>query len=125
MKILDSRHPAQVAQIDTEDDNVPNERLNHEDIGKKKHNHGNGEDGEIGDNVSEPAAEGVRAGEDVLKKNKRGENDLDDDGDVGFEEFKNKFYNAVTDGNKDDDTDDQTESRNGEKDIKNNREGAW
>ena len=125
MKILDSRHPAQVAQIDTEDDNVPNERLNHEDIGKKKHDHGNGKDRKIGDDISEPAAKGVRTRKDVLKKDERGENNLNNDSDVGFEEFKNKFYNAVTDGNKNDDADDQAESRNGEKDIKNNREGAW
>ena len=62
---------------------------------RRKHDHSDGKDGEISGDISQPAAKGVRAREDVLKKDQRREDDLDDDADVCFEELEDKFYNEL------------------------------
>lgn len=55
----------------------------------------------MGDNISKPVSESLGTGENVLEEDQGGEDDLDDDGDVGFEELENEFDIAVNDGEDD------------------------
>ncbi len=77
--------------------------MHHKNIGEEKHDHSDGEDREIGDDVSDPAAEGLGAGHDVLEEDDGGEDHLNNDGDVGLKKLVDKFGITIDNGEDDND----------------------
>lgn len=88
-KILDAGNPFGNTAKDGECRPEFNQRLNHKDIGEEEHNHGDGEDREIGDDVSDPAAKGLGSGHDVLEEDDGGEDYLNNDRNISFKKFEN------------------------------------
>ena len=91
--------------------------MDHKDIGEEEHDHRNGKDRKIGNNVSEPAAKGVRARKDVLKQDEGGENNLNNDSDVGLEELEDKFKIGIDNRKNNNYPEEDTKARNSQNQI--------